>query len=193
MAHARKTIIVAATAVAVGVAPAATADASPPPVPPLPVPPHPAATTAPSFGLPAIGDLEIGPGGVPGGSFQPITVAANLAPSTRQYPPVPAAVTFSVHDPASNVAAPQYHQYAYRHLLVSWRNLATGASGEVALRHWDRPDYEFDSPNENLPTSATAATGSGPVVATVTEMRTQYQAPPAAINAIPGVMAIAVP
>lgn len=186
MTRARKTIIVAATAVALGMAPAATGTASAAAAQPV-------AANALTFSLPAISGLEIGPGGVPGGSFQPLTVTAGLAPTTRQYPPSTPAVTFTVHDPASNLEAPRYYQYAYRHLLVSWRNLATGATGEVQLRHWDRPDFAYDSPSEKLPTSANAITGSGPVVATVTEMRTRYEALPVPINAIPGVIAISVP
>lgn len=181
MSRARKTIIVAATAVAVGVAPAATAAASPPPVAP-----HHAVTDALTFSLPAISGLEIGPAGVPGGSFQPIVVTARPAPVNGQ-------VTFAVQDPASDLSGPNYYQYGYRHLQVSWRNLANGDTGVVKLRYWDRPDYELDSPNAQLPTSANAATGSGPVVATVSEMRTPYQLPPVVINAIPGFIAIAVP
>jgi len=46
---------------------------------------------------------------------------------------------------------------------------------------------------ENLPTSATADTGSGPVVATVTVLRDQWEAPPTVISVIPGVSAILVP
>ncbi|NLE79927.1 MAG: hypothetical protein GX610_10175 [Rhodococcus sp.] len=187
MSRVRQTIIVAATALAVVAAPAATATAS------LPAAPQPAAANALAFSLPAISGLEIGPGGVPGGSFQPLTVTAGLAPTTKQYPPPTPAVTFTVQDPASNLEAPRYYQYAYRHLLVSWRNLATGATGEVPLRHWNRPDFAYDSPSERLPTSANAITGSGPVVATVTEMRTRYEASPVPINAIPGIIAISVP
>lgn len=179
MSRGRKTLIVAATAVAVGLAPTATASASSTEAQDVAAP-------ALTFSLPAIGGLEIGPGGVPGGSFHRIMVTARPGPVEGQ-------VTFAVQDPASNVGGPNYYQYFYRHLRVSWRNLATGATGEVAIRHWDRPDYESDSPSYRLPTSADAATGSGPVVATVSEMRTRYQSPPVAINPIPGFIAIAVP
>lgn len=179
MSRACKRIMVAATAVAVGLAPTATASASSTEAQGVAAP-------ALTFSLPAIGGLEIGPGGVPGGSFHRIMATARPGPVEGQ-------VTFAVQDPASNVGGPNYYQYSYRHLLVSWRNLATGATGAVQLRHWDRPGYEYDSPSEKLPTSANAITGSGPVVATVSEMRTPYQSPPVVINPIPGVIAIAVP
>jgi len=133
-----------------------------------------------TFALPAVGGLEAGPAGVPGGSFRPVLVTAS--------PESAGSVRFSVPDPA-----PYYYQYHYRHLAVDWRNLQTGATGRVALRHWQTMNPVEDRYAENLPTSATADTGSGPVVATVTVLRDQWEAPPTVISVIPGVSAILVP
>ncbi len=137
-----------------------------------------------SFAIPAIGGIEAGPGGVPGGSFRQTLVIARPAAGS--------AVTFTVTDPA-----PWFHQYAYRYLSVSWRNVATGAAGTVALRHWQRPAFAPGTvPVTGYPvtleTSATAHTGAGPVVATVTVLREQYRGrTPSSI--IPGLAALLVP
>ncbi|MGV9479853.1 hypothetical protein [Gordonia aichiensis] len=141
-----------------------------------------------TFAVPAIGGVEAGPASVPGGSFHPVTVVARPAPRTLQYPPPPAAVTFSVPSPAG------YHdQYAYRFLSISWQNLQTGKRGIVILRHWRLPNHAVSGTPAKLSTSAVAQTGSGPVVATVSVLREQWKAAPQVISVIPGLNAIQVP
>lgn len=140
-----------------------------------------------SFHIPAIGGLEAGPAGVPGGSFQQTTVTARPGLRPMIFPPAPATVEFTVQN-----VAPYYYQYAYRYLTVDWRNLRTGKTGRLDLRHWDRGPTTTGYP-ASLPTSGVAQTGSGPVVATVTVKRTQYQAPPTVTSIIPGLAALDVP
>ena len=140
------------------------------------------------FSVPTVSGLEFGPGGVPGGSFRPLSVSVAPAPSTRQFPPPPPAVVFRV-----DRLAPFYYQYAYRYLRVDWRNLRTGATGSVELRHWRLPgDYEVPGHPASLPTSAIARTGAGPVVATLTSLREQYRAPAMPISIIPGLTVVQV-
>lgn len=177
----RQSLIACCAALVVALAPAATASAEPPA-------PTPAAVGQLSFSIPAIGGIEAGPASVPGGSFAPVEVLADPAPRTLQYPPPPGATQFRVAHPAA-----YHYQYAYRYVLVSWRNLETGKTGDVRLRHWQLPDHEVSGYPASLPTIAVAPTGSGPVVATVTVLREQWQAPPQAINVIPGVDALIVP
>ncbi|MFW0786446.1 hypothetical protein AAFP35_18265 [Gordonia sp. CPCC 206044] len=154
-----------------------------------PTTPRPSATTQVlHLHIPAIGGIEAGPGGVPGGSFQPVTVIAQPGIRTLQYPPPPPTVSFTVADPA-----PYHAQYSYRYLQISWRNLQNGKTGAAQLRHWDKPAHPVDGYPASLPTSAIAQTGAGPVVATVTVLREQYQRPPTTISVIPGLSAIAVP
>lgn len=148
--------------------------------------PQPVALDDIALNFPAIGGLEIGPGGVPGGSFQPVTVTAAPAPHIARHPAPAPAVQFTVPNPA-----PYHYQYPYRYLSVSWRNLATGKVGEVQLRHWRLPDYQIDGYTSTLPTTAIAPTGAGPIVATVTVLRTQWQAAPLPINVIPGLNIVA--
>jgi hypothetical protein len=78
-----------------------------------------------SSSLPAVGGIEIGPAGVPGGSFRPVTVTVEPA-MTAQATFVPHAVTFTVQNPA-----PYYYQYEYRFLSISWRNLETGQADQM--------------------------------------------------------------
>ncbi len=163
--------VVAATAAACLAAPA---DARP-------------AADPPTIAFPATGGLEIGPGGVPGGQFQQTTVTARPAMRTMIFPPPPAGVQFSVAHLATYSG-----QYSYRYLTVQWRNLRTGATGHVNLRHWKTIEGLSGYPS-TLPTSAVATTGAGPVVATVTVLREQYHAAPTVISVIPGVVAIDVP
>ncbi|NMO03836.1 hypothetical protein HH308_21715 [Gordonia sp. TBRC 11910] len=139
------------------------------------------------FQIPAIGGLEVGPGGVPGGSFQPVSIAAEPAVTTLQYPPPPPAIVFSAVNPA-----PYYSQYAYRWLSISWHNITTGKTGVVSIRHWRKPAYKVDGYPASLPTSAIAQTGAGTVVATVSVLRDQYQAPPTTISVISGISALVV-
>ncbi|SKZ38891.1 Uncharacterised protein [Mycobacteroides abscessus subsp. abscessus] len=141
-----------------------------------------------TFSIPAIGGVETGPAGVPGGSLRPVTVVAQPAPRTLQFPPPPAAVTFSVPSPAS-----YHYQYSYRFLSISWNNLRTGKHGVVSLRHWELPSYPVSGYPSTLKTSAVAVTGSGPVVATVSVLREQPNAAPQVISVIPGVNAIQLP
>lgn len=135
------------------------------------------ATAAPSavFPVPVVTGPEIGPGGVPGGMFQTIPVAATVER--------PGIVTFTVPAPAS-----YHYQYNYRWISVQWRNLETGATGSVDLRHWhgvsDTGDRSYAA---TLPTSASVVTGTGPIIATVTHQRAQYQAPPMSNAVVPGV------
>ncbi|GAB37333.1 MULTISPECIES: hypothetical protein [Gordonia] len=125
---------------------------------------------------------------MPGGSLRPVTVVAQPAPRTLQFPPPPSAVTFSVPSPA------QYHyQCSYRYLSISWNNLRTGKHGVVSLRHWQLPSYPVSGYPSTLKTSAVAVTGSGPVVATVSVLREQPNAAPQVISVIPGVNAIQLP
>ena len=132
-----------------------------------------------AFSIPAIGTIEVGPGGVPGGSFQQTLVTA--------HPDAESSVTFTATNPA-----PWYYQYTYRYVTVSWRNLSTGATGTVALRHWDLPDFTVSGYPATLPTSTTAHTGVGPVIATVTVLREQYDSTVTSII-IPGLNALLVP
>lgn len=169
------TAVLAVGVLAVGVT-AATATASAAPVAP---------DNVATFTLPATGGIEVGPGGVPGGSFRPVTVLARPGIRTLQYPPPPAAVTFTVTNPA-----PYHYQYSYRYVAVSWRNLTNGKSGTVALRHWQKPRFSVDGYPASLSTAANVTTGAGTVVATVSVLREQYQAPPSVISVIPGLTAI---
>ncbi|GAB17193.1 hypothetical protein GOEFS_021_00200 [Gordonia effusa NBRC 100432] len=148
-----------------------------------------ATTNALSFSIPAIGGIETPPGGVPGGSFQQTTVNARPASTAGS-------VTFSVANPVtwSGPNSYLYGQYTYRYVGVSWRNLQTGKTGTVDLRHWQAPATD-SGPGYSwtLPTSATVVTGSGPVVATVTVFREQWERPGMPISVIPGVSALLVP
>jgi hypothetical protein len=137
-----------------------------------------------SFHLPATGGLEIPPADVPGGSFRQITVTASQSPRTLQFPPPPAAVTFTVRN-----VAPHYPLYEYRYLRVGWRNLASGKTGTVDLRHWRTRPSSTGYP-ASLQTEASVTTGGGPVVATISVLREQYQSPPTVISVIPGVIAL---
>jgi hypothetical protein len=132
-----------------------------------------------TFAIPAIGGVEIGPGGVPGGSFQQTRVTAR--------PQGEASVVF-----VATGLAPWFYQYAYRYVSVAWHNLSTGATGTVALRHWRRPSFPVTGNAATLPTAATARTGAGAVVATVTVMREQYKGS-APSSIIPGLNALIVP
>ena len=132
-----------------------------------------------TFAIPAIGGVEIGPGGVPGGSFQQTRVIAR--PAGR------ASVAF-----AATGLAPWFYQYAYRYVSVAWHNVSTGAAGTVALRHWQRPKFPVSGRPATLPTVATAHTGAGVVVATVTVVREQYKGT-APSSIIPGLNALIVP
>lgn len=139
------------------------------------------------FTIPAVGGIEVGPGGVPGGSFKPVSIGAQRAVTTLQYPPPPPAIVFSAINPA-----PYYYQYSYRSLAISWRNLTTGKTGVVRIRHWRKPAYKVDGYPASLPTSAIAQTGAGTVIVTLTVLREQYQGPPATISVIPGFSALMV-
>ncbi len=134
------------------------------------------------FPVPVVTGPEIGPGGVPGGLFQTISMTAT--PGDR-----PGTLTFAVVAPA-----PYNTQYNYRWLTVQWRNLRTGATGAVDLRHWiDAGDTVEKSYAAALPLQATVETGSGPVVATIAHEREQYNAPPQSTAVVPGFGALMVP
>lgn len=163
----RKTAIVVALAapLALGAA-GATAGAQPTAVLPVPV------VTGP----------EIGPGGVPGGLFQTVSVTAT--PGDQ-----PGTLTFAAATPA-----PYNTQYNYRWLTVQWRNLRTGATGAVDLRHWiDAGNTVEKSYAATLPLQVTALTGAGPVVVTVAHEREQFQAPPQSTAIVPGFGVVMVP
>lgn len=136
--------------------------------------------------VPAIGGLEVGPGGVPGGSFAPVNVDIQRARIyTLQFPPAPPSIIVSVRNPA-----PYSTQYSYRYLSVSWHNATTGKSGRVAIRHWRTPAFRVTGYPASLPTSAFAQTGGGVVAVTVNVLREQYQAPPSTISVFPGLSAL---
>ncbi len=161
-----------ATAVSIAIAPTASA-----------APVTPVAAPALTFNLPATGVLNIGPAAVPGSGLFPQTFVTAR-------PAAGSSVTFAVPNPG-----PYHFQYPYRYVQVSWRNVATGASGTLDLRHWQLPNFAPHDPGytHTLPTSATANTGAGPVVATVTVLREQYEGPPRPITIIPGLNALLVP
>ncbi|MHC3002094.1 hypothetical protein OK17_07635 [Gordonia sp. GN26] len=138
-----------------------------------------------SFDIPALNGLQLPPD-VAGGTLSPVRVVATPAPRTLQYPPPPAAVEFAVPAPAKFD-----YPYGYRFLSVSWRNLATGKTGVVRLRHWQKPDYPTTSDFARLPTSAVAPTGSGPVIATVRIMQDRATGIQAT-EVIPGVNVLSV-
>ncbi len=129
---------------------------------------------------PTISGPDIGPASTPEGMFPLIHVAATDGHA-------PGETTFSVPRPF-----PYHYMHASRFVVVHWQNLQSGASGDVPLRYWQSLEESGGTPNqppdypETLPTSATVQTGSGPVVATVTQFRTQYDSPPVAHNVLPG-------
>lgn len=129
---------------------------------------------------PAISGPDLGPASTPEGMFPLIHVAAADGQA-------PGETTFSVPRPF-----PYYYMHASRFIVVHWQNLQTGASGDVQLRYWQNLEESGGTPNQppefpaTLPTSATVHTGSGPVVATVTHLRTAYQAPPVVHQVLPG-------
>ncbi|WP_347958492.1 hypothetical protein [Gordonia aurantiaca] len=147
---------------------------------------RPAALPSLGFDIPALNGLEIPPD-VAGGTFSPVRVVARPAIRTLQYPPPPGAVEFVVPAPAA-----YKYQYESRFLEVAWRNVVTGKSGVVRLRHW-RKTTNSDGYPSTLPTSAVAETGSGAVAATVRIMRDNLDRPPMAIDAIPGLNVLTVP
>ena len=112
--------------------------------------------------VPIVTGFQIAPGAVPGGFFQTIPMKATVGDE-------PGVATFS----AANIA-PFADQYPYRYLNLSWRNLATGATGAADLRHWqDDPTPPADNffSKQYLPLEVVPNTGPGPVVVTVTHSR----------------------
>ncbi|WP_279102958.1 hypothetical protein [Gordonia paraffinivorans] len=148
--------------------------------------PRPAALPVIAFDLPVRNGLEIPPD-VAGGTLSPVRVVGKPAMRTLQYPPPPGGVEFAVANPA-----PHKYQYESRFLSIAWRNVATGRSGVLRLRHWQKTQTS-DGYASTLPTSAVAETGSGAVVATVRVMRDNLERPPQVIDAIPGLNALTVP
>lgn len=146
-----------------------------------------AAPTTSELLVPVVTGPEFGPAGVPGGLVQTIPIEATVGEK-------PGEVRF-----AAAAIRPYYYQFNYRFLTVNWRNLETGAAGAVDLRHWEaleNPSLPIDAEPRypvNLPLEATAQTGTGPVVVTVTHNREQYQAPPASNALIPGLGVLFVP
>ncbi|MET4166589.1 MULTISPECIES: hypothetical protein [Gordonia] len=167
--------LVGAAAVSIAIAP--TASATPDPATPVAAPEL-------TFALPAISGPNVGPGYVGGGLFRQTLVTARPAAGSS--------VSFAV----ANLA--HYNTfYAYQYVQVAWRNLTTGATGTVNLRHWQRPNFApgtipLTGYPSTLPTTASAPTGAGPVVATVTVLREQYSGT-VANNIIPGLNALLVP
>lgn len=133
--------------------------------------------------VPVVTGFQIAPGAVPGGFFQTIPMKATVGNR-------PGEVTFS-----AAAIAPYADQYPYRYLTLSWRNLVTGATGTVDLRHWvdERPEGAPPTPAEGLPTEATAATGAGPVGVTVTHFRDYDYGDPYVDTLIPGLGIVMVP
>jgi len=112
----------------------------------------------------------------------PITVTAHQAPSILIFPPPPPALTYSVDNPA-----PYSPAWNGIYVVVSWRNLTSGKTGDVTLR----PTL-FPVPRPGsvaLHSVATAPTGSGAIVATVAMLRDQSPRPPTVISVIPGLTA----
>lgn len=132
------------------------------------------------FQTPAVTGPNIGPTMTPAGMFPLVTVTAEGGEG-------PGTATFSVPHPE-----PYYYMFGTRFVVVHWQNLHTGATGDVPLRYWQSLEESGGTPNlppefpETLPTSTTVETGVGPVVATVTHHRTEYNAPPAQDGLIPG-------
>lgn len=156
-------VAAAATAAALVLAPAATASA------------------APGF-APTQGILTFS---VPTtGGTAPITVTAQQAPSILIYPPPPPALTYTVSNPAA--ASPAWEHI---YIVVSWRNLISGKTGDVTLRPWQSPGPQPRGYVADLPVARTAPTGSGAIVATVTVLREQSGRQPAVISVIPGLNA----
>ncbi|WP_018180359.1 hypothetical protein [Jongsikchunia kroppenstedtii] len=117
-----------------------------------------------------------------GGTVTPVTVTANQAPSILIYPPPPPALTYTISNPPPY--SPAWHGIS---VVVSWRNVLSGKTGDVTLRPYDL--VSPDVPQLRLHSVGTAATGSGLVVATVTVLRDQSPRPPAVISVIPGLTA----
>lgn len=146
------------------------------------------ASAAPTFSTPAVTGIELPPVAPPGASFTPVTVTA--APGVRPLMiGAPATTEFRVAP-----LAPHTSYNAARYLIVDWRNLQTGKTGAERLRYWHRPAQRPDPQADNgfwrLPTSATAATGAGPVVATVRIVWKTWNDAPRDIQLIPGTIGI---
>lgn len=112
--------------------------------------------------------------------FQTPTVSSGVAPLTW-FTVTPAAVTgeqprmttFTVPHTRTVMWTP------YRYITIHWRNVQTGATGDVELRYSHNTGSHDDaSYATDLPTSTTVETGSGLIVATVTHHSLRYQAPP---------------
>ncbi|SNT40466.1 hypothetical protein [Rhodococcoides kyotonense] len=132
--------------------------------------------------VPVVTGPEIGPAAVPGGLIQTVPIRLTVGEQ-------PGVVDFA----AADIAA-WHSQYPYRWLGVQWRNLATGASGTLDLRHWlDLENSDTESYGRSLPLEVTAETGSGPVFVTVTHHREQYEAPSISNALVPGLGVIFVP
>ncbi|GGL46597.1 hypothetical protein [Nocardia jinanensis] len=134
-----------------------------------------AAPVATPLPIPVVTGPEFGPGAVPGGVLQTISVIGTTGEQLGT-------ITFSVPTPA-----PYHYQYNYRWITVHWRNLNSGTAGSIDLRHWmDSGVPSGEQYAAALPTGARAVTGAGPVLVTVTHNREQYQAPPQSNAVIPG-------
>ena len=145
------------------------------------------AAAAPAFSTPAVNGIEIPPIAHPGHSFNPITVTAAPGPRPAQVG-APAVTTFRV----PHLAKRESH-HEMRYLVVDWRNLNTGKAGFVKLRYWQKrstPNEIADNGLWRIPTSAAAATGSGPVVATVRIRQKTWNAPARDVQWIPGTIGI---
>ena len=95
----------------------------------------------------------------PEGIFEPFTVSAR---------PQQQRTVFTIIDPV-----PDHPLWAFKYVVVHWRNLGTGKAGTTLLRISQRSGSADGFPT-NLPLSATAETGSGPIFATV-ELRGRDQ------------------
>ncbi|MFW0789663.1 hypothetical protein [Gordonia sp. CPCC 205333] len=178
----RRLAATGAIALAAATAPAVASAA------PTPAPISVASSNVIVFQIPAIGGIEWGPGQ----HLRPISIAAQRAPTTLQYPAPPRAVEFSVAR-----LAPYYYQNAVRYLSISWRNINTGKTGRVNLREWRIPAHKPDTVwtttyPMTLPTSAIAQTGAGIVVASVSLIRDDYNHKQITTTLIPGLTTLSV-
>lgn len=132
--------------------------------------------------VPVVTGPEFGPAGVPGGLIQTVPIAATTDNQN------PGTVRFAAASPKE-----YYYQYTYRWLSVRWRNLSTGATGSVDLRHWNDLESPTGQYGATLPLGAVVETGPGPVAVTVLHFRDQYEAPALSTALVPGLGVVFVP
>lgn len=124
------------------------------------------------FQNPLITGPDIGPAETSEGMFSTIWTTATTGEK-------PGVTTFAVRDVVPRTLGDG--PFSTRFIKVHWRNMESGATGDVDLRYWELLEEPFSHPDypsaSVLPTSAAVDTGTGLVVATVTHYFTQYKAP----------------